>query len=68
MDLYSFKHSMNGKDVPIGRLPCEAMALAFLEKQEGGRFTLEDNGKEVAYLMKKSPDGWGYPNIPVYRA
>jgi hypothetical protein len=44
------------------------MALAFLEKQEGGRFTLEDNGKEVAYLMKKSPDGWGYPNIPVYRA
>jgi hypothetical protein len=65
MNLYSFEG--DGIYIPIGPLPSDDLALAILEKQVGGHFTLEDRGGEPAYLMKRSADGWGYPNIPVYR-
>ncbi len=68
MNLYSFECLEDQNYVPIGPLPSDEMALALLEKQVGGRFTLQDNGREMVYLMKSSLSGWGYPNIPVYRA
>jgi hypothetical protein len=68
MNLYSFECLKDGNYVPIGPLPSDEMAIALLEKQVGGCFTLEDKGGKLAYLMKRSSDGWGRPNIRVYHA
>ena len=66
---YSFERVNDGKYLPIGPLPSDDLALALLEKEAGNeRLTLEDSGSEILFLMKKSLDGWGYPNIPVFRA
>jgi hypothetical protein len=65
---YSFERVSDEKCIPIGPLPSDDLALALLEREVGGgRLTLEDKG-EIIFLMKRSLDGWGYPNIPVYRA
>lgn len=67
MYLYSFECVSDGSYVSIGPLPSDDLALALLEKQVGGRFTLRDDGGDLAYLMKRSVDGWGHPNVPIYR-
>ncbi|MGH6842374.1 MAG: hypothetical protein ACREDV_09845 [Methylocella sp.] len=66
MHLYSFQRIADGMDVPIGNCENDAMAVALLGKVVGGTFSLQ-GPDDPEYLMKKSSDGWGTPNIPIYR-
>lgn len=67
MPIYSFQRVSDNQEFPIGGYDSDAMALALLSiRAGGGEFTLEGDG-EPEFFMKKSLDGWGQPNIPVYR-